>query len=402
MPTLRDAASLLARATTVARSEPLAQALGFGGWLPFPSNVSAATGIDGIVDDARIATGLGQLRALGGRSSTPNAGHDALRAVTRMATHAPEALWVAILVAPGGHGVAIAIAPPAGAGRGVVLHAEGASVRSSDAESLARLIAAHGTGDELTHRRWREILGRDALTARFYRDLELAVATLAESATGRAPAAARREMAILCASRLLFLAFLEAKGWLDGDREFLRHQFDAQCADGGRVHRRLLDPLFFGTLNTPVTHRAAAARALGRIPFLNGGLFARTPVERAYRTSMFADDAIGTVICTLLGQYRVTPREHADDWADAAVDPEMLGRAFESLMARRERRDHGVFYTPPALIERVTNAGLREWLDLHAIPEPVRDGLLSGAPVPAPHRAAVLRAVSAEIGRAHV
>ena len=98
MPTLRDAASLLARATTVARSEPLAQALGFGGWLPFPSNVSAATGIDGIVDDARIATGLGQLRALGGRSSTPNAGHDALRAVTRMATHAPEALWVAILV----------------------------------------------------------------------------------------------------------------------------------------------------------------------------------------------------------------------------------------------------------------------------------------------------------------
>ena len=180
--------------------------------------------------------------------------------------------------------------------------------------------AAHGTGDELTHRRWREILGRDALTARFYRDLELAVATLAESATGRAPAAARREMAILCASRLLFLAFLEAKGWLDGDREFLRHQFDAQCADGGRVHRRLLDPLFFGTLKTPVTHRAAAARALGRIPFLNGGLFARTPVERAYRTSMFADDAIGTVICTLLGQYRVTPREHADDWADAAVD----------------------------------------------------------------------------------
>ena len=90
----------------------------------------------------------------------------------------------------------------------------------------------------------------------------------------------RRDLALLCASRVLFLAFLEAKGWLDGDREFLRNAFDARCASGGEVHRRLLDPLFFGTLNTPAGRRAPAARALGRIPFLNGGLFARTPLER--------------------------------------------------------------------------------------------------------------------------
>ena len=58
----------------------------------------------------------------------------------------------------------------------------------------------------------------------------------------------------------LSAAFLEAKGWLDGDREFLRHRFDARCADGGAVHRRLLDPLFFGTLNAPVARRAPASR----------------------------------------------------------------------------------------------------------------------------------------------
>jgi hypothetical protein len=53
-----------------------------------------------------------------------------------------------------------------------------------------------------------------------------------------------------------------------------------------------------------------------------------------------------------------------------------------------------VFYTPPALIERVTNAGLREWLHTHGVPESVRDDLLAGSPVPTPHRAAVLRAVA--------
>ena len=53
------------------------------------------------------------------------------------------------------------------------------------------------------------------------------------------------------------------------------------CARGGRFHDRVLRPLFFGTLNTPFRRRARTARAFGRVPFLNGGLFARTPVERA-------------------------------------------------------------------------------------------------------------------------
>ena len=51
MSTLRDAAALLARATTVARSEPLVRALGFAGWLPLPADARAAAGIDGVVTD---------------------------------------------------------------------------------------------------------------------------------------------------------------------------------------------------------------------------------------------------------------------------------------------------------------------------------------------------------------
>jgi hypothetical protein len=97
---------------------------------------------------------------------------------------------------------------------------------------------------------------------------------------------------------------------------------------------------------------------LGAIPYLNGGLFTRAPLERAWRRARFGDDALGAVFDELLARHRLTAREDRATWSDAAVDPEMLGRAFESLMAAPERRSSGVFYTPHALVERVLDDAL--------------------------------------------
>jgi len=253
---------------------------------------------------------------------------------------------------------------------------------------------AIGATDVLVHHRWRELLGRDALTRRFYRELERVVFDLAESAHGGGGERARRELALLCASRLLFLSFLEAKGWLDGDREFLRHAFDARCERGGGVHRRLLDPLFFGTLNTPVGRRAAAARALGRLPFLNGGLFARTVIEKQHRDIALTDEAVGALIGGLLGRYRVTAREDSTAWSESAVDPEMLGRAFESLMAQDDRRSSGAFYTPPAIIERVAGEGLAAVLGARGVPAELLAKFAAGGTFRAKERACLHTALS--------
>ena len=76
----------------------------------------------------------------------------------------------------------------------------------------------------------------------------------------------------------------------------------------------------------------------------------------------FSDEAYGGLIADLFGQYRFTAREETASWSEAAVDPEMLGRAFESLMASAERRRTGAFFTPFALVERVADAGLEEAL----------------------------------------
>ena len=189
-----------------------------------------------------------------------------------------------------------------------------ARVVESDAETLRTLAAVVAQHDVLTHTRWVEVLGRDALTGRFYRALERAVGTIAASSVCGSDDT-RGELALLDSSRLLFLAFLEAKGWLRGDRAFLSHCFDRCMESGGRFRQTVLRPLFFGTLNTPTRQRAAAARAFGRIPFLNGGLFARTALERA---KTFSD----------LPRGRAFWYENANGLAEIAVN---LGRADHAL-----------------------------------------------------------------------
>jgi hypothetical protein len=143
------------------------------------------------------------------------------------------------------------------------------------------------------------------------------------------------------------------------------------------VHRRVLEPLFFGTLNTRASERAPAARAFGRVPYLNGGLFTRTPLEKRWRQARCSDAALATLFDGILARYRLTAREDRATWSDAAIDPEMLGRAFESLMASRERRVSGAFYTPHALVAEVTSEALVRHLAA-AIPDDAAWRLMRG------------------------
>lgn len=360
MPTLRAAGELLAAASSIDRLEPIATLLGCGESSPLEPATRHALGLDGIAVDARIASGIGSIRML-----LFVAGDYPIRdllgtVASRLANRAPHVLWIIAAVQPAIAVVAIATwsndrRPP----RVRALVADRGRLVDSDAETLRSLASAVGPRDLLTHARWTEILGRDALTARFYRRLERAVDDIARSSNVGSDTS-RREIALLDASRLLFLCFLEAKGWLDSDRAFLANRFDSCIVSGGGFHRRVLRPLFFGTLNTPPKQRPARALEFGRIPFLNGGLFARSHVERRTRGVVFSDDAYGALIFDLFGQYRFTAAEESVSWSEAAVDPEMLGRAFESLMATNERRRTGAFFTPFSLVQHVVDSALAE------------------------------------------
>ncbi len=219
----------------------------------------------------------------------------------------------------------------------------------SDAQTVAALAASWHPDPTRTVLRWHDLLGRHAIGARFFRALDSHVATLADAWPDRVPHDDRRTLALIHVARLLFLKFLETKGWLDRDRAFLARHAEACLTNGGHLWPRLVAPLTFGTLNTPHRHRAPTARAFGAVPFLNSGLFACSAIERRNRYPALHDDHLTPLILDTLARYRFTAREDATTWSEAAIDPDLLGRTFEALMDTTQRRGSGTFYTPASL-----------------------------------------------------
>ncbi len=292
---------------------------------------------------------------------------------------APHLLWLIALLVPGRSELVLATWHAGSSHpRVAALVVDRRQVMPSDGETLTALAASLEGSDLEIHAHWMEILGREAISRRFFLTLQGILVQLADRGSGKASADARREIALLFLSRLLFLAFLEARGWLDSDHRFLARAFDNCMATGGRFQRRVLEPLFFGTLNTPALQRAPLARSLGRIPFLNGGLFSRAPAERRHRDLVMRDEDFGEAFDQLLVRYRFTAREETSTWQESAIDPEILGRAFESLMAEPERRATGAFYTPLSLVARVTDSALETILDRRGVPEGTLERVASG------------------------
>ena len=387
MLSLSRARALLAAASTLEQLPPLARELGFSGTArDLDDATRGALGIPSGISRVRICRGPGSARALLIDTGASDTLKDSLtRTATQLAARAPQLLWLLLALDEARENVAIAtfsheIHPP----RVRALVCDRANTLESDADTICALASAQGQIDVLMHARWTEILGREALTRRFYSRLEQRVHALTISVSHSVAQDDARELALLYVSRLLFLSFLETQGWLDNDHGFLGNGFADCMGNGGRYHDRVLLPLFFGTLNTPPRSRSRRARAFGVIPFLNGGLFSRSPLERRLRSVRFPDETLGALYGELLCRHRFTPREDSNEWSEAAIDPEMLGKSFESLMASRDRKSSGAFYTPQSLVERVVRAAL-----VHVLQAPgVTDAQIESMLAPSPGRVA--------------
>ncbi|MEX2109011.1 MAG: N-6 DNA methylase [Gemmatimonadaceae bacterium] len=359
MPTIERSTELLSGAKGVDGLTGVARELGFIG-VPLSLDIEARSvlGLPPSIDSAKVVRGAGALRALILDFPRRSDIRETLAAVAvALSRRTPQLVW--IVLASAGDQIAVVCWSASGSRPRVVsLVCNREKLFVSDAETLCALSAATGESELLIYARWLDILGRESITRKFFRALEVTVGTMSDSLEPGVPPAERRELALVYLSRLIFLSFLETKGWLDGDFGFLENGYSRCMTEGGRYQRRVLEPLFFGTLNTRVGSRAQQAQRFGRIPFLNGGLFARSSLEKRARRLAFSDEAFGDAYGSLLSRHRFSGREDSTDWSDASIDPEILGKAFEALMATSDRKGSGAFYTPQDLVEHVTDEAL--------------------------------------------
>ncbi|HVR39308.1 MAG TPA: N-6 DNA methylase [Thermoanaerobaculia bacterium] len=207
-------------------------------------------------------------------------------------------------------------------------------------------------------------LDRETVTRQFFLRFRSAVHDVADALAECCPGEERDEIdgeALLILSRLLFLSFVQVKGWLNGERRFLVDRLDRAMRQRREFFATVLMPLFFGVLNTPLRERTAAARRLGRIPYLNGGLFEPSAFELRHANAMtLPNDLMRRVLDDVFEKFDFSIDEH--DSATTHVDPEMLGKVFESLMAGDERARSGSFYTPKPIVDVLTERAITEWL----------------------------------------
>ncbi|MEO8449871.1 MAG: N-6 DNA methylase [Gemmatimonadota bacterium] len=204
---------------------------------------------------------------------------------------------------------------------------------------------------------WARVLASEAVGARFFRQFRETLTSFTLELAPQVPRADRHALALLQLTRVLFLYFVQAKGWLDGRPTFLIDELDRCLARGRSVHRHLLQPLFFGTLNRPAPARSAAVRRFGAIPFLNGGLFEPHALERRWSGSL-GNGPWREAFDKLFERFQFT----LGTAAGPGIAPDMLGRVFEGVMDPDERRQSGSFYTPSDLVDALVEEALATWL----------------------------------------
>ncbi len=188
--------------------------------------------------------------------------------------------------------------------------------------------------------------------------------------------------------RLVFLHFLQKKGWMGcpelvvrpsgrsgtpakagttnswtgGDPDFLASYFaHAESKnDAHRFHSRWLIPLFFEALNNAERPGDLFPPTGTRIPYLNGGLFETDPAP------LHALDFPAEHFRALLeffGQYHFTIDENDPEDHEVGIDPEMLGHIFENLL--EDNKDKGAYYTPKAIVSYMARQSLLHYLQTH-------------------------------------
>lgn len=227
----------------------------------------------------------------------------------------------------------------------------------------------------------------ERVTDKFFEEFKVQIENFTENIQGFETTKDRKNYALLVVSRLIFLYFVQQKGWLNGVKNYLYDRFQYSLINENNYYNDILKPLFFECLNSPFessllseNKRSKKARSLYEnyepvledieiienfrgIPYLNGGLFEVNPNYEIGKNIQIDNDLFKSLFENLFNKYNFTVREDLGYDTDIAVDPELLGRIFENMIIEEERSSTGSFYTPRNIINEMCKTSLRKHLE---------------------------------------
>ena len=155
-------------------------------------------------------------------------------------------------------------------------------------------------------------------------------------------------------NRLMFCYFIQKKGFLDNNTNYLRDKLRWVQQEQGEdrffssFYRGFLTQLFHDGLNDP-RHTPEFERTYGRIPYLNGGMFDVHQLEQAYEGIDIQDEAFENLFA-FFDQWHW----HLDDRHTATgkdINPDVLGYIFEQYI--NDRAAMGAYYTKEDITEYI-------------------------------------------------
>ncbi len=208
----------------------------------------------------------------------------------------------------------------------------------------------------------------EAVSDAFYQEFRPKFDAIAAAVQGTEAPSLRQDFALLFVIRVIFLGFVQKKGWLGSNPRFLQ-DFWQEYRSSGRLddtfYHEWLEPLFFEALNNPPGHKVAYGNApfsketqtaLQMAPYLNGELFKRK--RGVDDQSLWIPDAPIGDFFDFLFQYNFTVEENELYDEELELNPEFLGIIFERIT----NMDQGAVYTPRVEVDLMCRLALVQWL----------------------------------------
>ena len=198
--------------------------------------------------------------------------------------------------------------------------------------------------------RLQKSLDVEKVTKKFYQAFQLEHQEFLEYVHGIDDDDDRRWYTSVILNRLMFVYFLQKKGFIDGGQtQYLRKKLtESQKRGSNRFYHEFLETLFFEGLAKPERDRSPEVqRTLGQVCYLNGGLFLRHSIELNERYHIRIPDEAFDRVFTLFDKYSW----HLDDRPGGKpneINPDVLGYIFEKYI---NQKAFGAYYTRPEITE---------------------------------------------------